>query len=456
MMDWTAHTSQVNDEWLTNFLQLPDSVVQKAALRDAHLLTPSGLTHLLDYAEAFTHRNPGQARQLAHLCESMAEEIAALPLVPRAQYLRAQSHAINGELTLALELVATAHNGFLQQGLTREAMRTNIGRMRVLGELGQFDAALATGQQVVDWLAGVAADISSMPTEEAQRLLALVKTQQGVCYDQLGHFDAAATAFAEAEKVYEALAMPMHNAAAKNNRGLALVYAGRVRAALVAFAAAAQLQAAEGLTLPHAHTQSNLGEAHLLLGDYRAALAAFEEADRLLADQDALTDRQINLRQMADAYLSLNLFDEALATYRAIEPVLAQAGMVHERAWVLWGMGAALVGQEHLTAADRWLSTAADAFAAVGNAPLLAGVRLEQAALLERLGDHTGAQLAAQSALALVQTGDWPVQQFLAHLRLAEFAFPDTAAVAEQLTAAQALTTALALPHLRYRLDQRA
>ncbi len=459
MMDWAANTSQVNDEWLTSFLQLPDSVAQKAALRDAHLLTPSGLTHLLDYTEAFTHRNPGQARQLAHLCESVAEEIAARPLVPRAQYLRAQSYAINGELTLALDLVTTAHNGFLQQGLTLEAMRTNIGRMRVLGELGQFDAALATGQQVVEWLAGVAADIPSMPTfvptVEAQRLLALVKTQQGVCYDQLGHFDAAATVFAEAEKVYEALVMPMHNAAAKNNRGLALVYAGRVREALVAFAAAAQLQAAEGLTLPHAHTQSNLGEAHLLLGDYRAALAAFEEADRLLADQDALTDRQINLRQMADAYLSLNLFDEALATYRAIEPLLAQAGMVHERAWVLWGMGAALVGQEQLTTADRWLVAAADAFAAVGNAPLLAGVRLEQAALLERLGDSARARQAAQNALDLVRAGHWPLQQFLAHLRLADLSFPDAEAVAEQLTAAGALATALTLPHLRHRLDQR-
>lgn len=463
MVDVAVNTSQVNDQWLTNFLQLSDSGAQKAALRDANLLTPQGLAHLLDYTEPLTHRNPGQARQLAHLCERLAEEVAALPLVPRAQYVRAQSHAINGELTLALDLVATAHNGFLQQGLALEAMRTNIGRMRVLGELGQFDAALATGQQVVDWLAGVAAGVSPapisaptfVPAVEAQRLLALVKTQQGVCYDQMGRFGAAATAFAEAEALYEALAMPMHNAAAKNNRGLALVYLGRVREALVAFSAAAQLQAAEGLTLPHAHTQSNLGEAHLLLGDYRAALAAFEEADRLLADQDALTDRQINLRQMADAYLALNLFDEALATYRTIEPALAQAGMVHERAWVLWGMGAALVAQEQLTAADPWLDAAADAFAAVGNAPLLAGVRLEQAALLERLGDKAGACQAAQSALDLVRAGHWPVQQLLAHLRLADLAFPDVEAVAEQLTAAGALAATLALPHLRHRLEQR-
>ena len=455
MVDRVTNTSQINDEWLMNFLQLPDGVAQKAALGAIHLLTLDGLAYLLDYTETLAHRNPGQARQLALLCENVAKEIAALPLVPRAQYLRAQSHAINGELTLALDLVATAHNGFLQQGLAVEAMRTNIGRMRVLGELGQFAAALATGQQVVDWLADATTHRSSVSMAEAQRLLALVKTQQGVCYDQLGHFDAAATAFTEAEMLYEALAMPMHNAAAKNNRGLALVYLGRVREALVAFAAAAHLQAAEGLTIPHAHTQSNLGEAHLLLGDYRAALAAFEEADRLLADQDALTDRQINLRQMADAYLALNLFDEALATYRIIEPALAQAGMVHERAWVLWGMGAALVAQEQLTAASAWLVAAADAFAAVSNAPLLAGVRLEQAALLERLGNNAGARQAAQSALDLVQTGPWPVQQLLAHLRLADLAFPDAEAVAEQLTAAQALVTALALPHLRHRLDQR-
>ncbi|MFZ4661709.1 MAG: CHAT domain-containing protein [Caldilineaceae bacterium] len=455
MSDVTAMPALINDEWLAGFLHLATPVAQQAALQDAGLLTPTGLVHLLDYSEGLIHRNPGQARQLAHFCETAAETLAAPTLVPRAQYVRAQSHAINGELTIALALVEAAHNGFSQQGLIGEAMRTNIGRMRVLGELGQFGAALIAGQQVLDWLNQTASVSALLPTDEALTLQALVQTQLGICYGQVGRFQEALAAFSETETVYEALALPAHNAAVKNNRGLILVYLGQAREALVAFAAAAQLQADEELILPQAHTQSNLGEAHLLLGDYRAALAAFEQADRLLADQDALTDRQINLRQMADAYLALNLFDEALATYRMVEPQLAQAGMVHERAWVLWGMGAALVGQEQLTAAATWLTAAADAFATVGNAPLLAGVRLEQAALLERLGDNAGAHQAAQSALDLVRAGDWPLQQFLAHLRLADLAFPAAAIVAEHLTAAQALATTLALPHLRHRLDQR-
>lgn len=455
MVDLAASKGQVNDDWLTIFLHLPTQAAQRVAAAQAHLLTPVGLTYLLDYAEGLTHRNPGQACQLAQFCEAVAEECAAPTLIPRAQYLRAQSHAINGELTVALDLVETARHGFRQLGLTAEALRTNIGQMRVLGELGRFTDALAAGQQVIDWLAHEKNATSPLATDEAQTLLALVKTQQGICCDQLGRFQEALAAFAEAEALYEALAMPAHNAAVKNNRGLALVYLGRVREALVAFAAAAQIQAQEGLTLPHAHTQSNLGEAHLFLGDYRAALAAFEQADRLLADQAAMTDRQINLRQMADAYLALNLFDEALATYRTIEPQLAQAGMVYEHAWVLWGMGTALAGQDQLTAATTLLSSAAAAFAAVDNTPLLAGVRLEEAALLERLGDNAAARQAAQDALALVRMGNWPMQQFLAHLRLADLSFPETAAVAEQLHAAQQLAAALALPHLRHRLDLR-
>lgn len=455
MTDGAAKQSTLNDVWLTAFFQLPDQIAQKAALQDAQLLTPEGLAHLLDYTEGLTHRNPGQARQLAHFCETVAAECAVPALVPRAQYLRAQSYAINGELTVALELVEAAHQGFLHLHLPMEALRTNIGRMRVLGELGQFGAALVAGQQVLDWLNQTTSAAAVLPVAEALTLRALVQTQLGICYGQLGRFQEALTAFSETETFYEALALPAHNAAAKNNRGLILVYLGRAREAQVAFVAAAQLQADEGLTLPQAHTQSNLGEAHLLLGDYRAALAAFEQADRLLANQDALTDRQINWRQMADAYLALNLFDEALATYRTIEPHLAQAGMVHERAWVLWGMGAALAGQEQLTAAGAWLTAAADAFAAVENAPLLAGVRLEQAALLERLGDNAGARQAAQQALDLVRAGQWPVQQFLTHLRLADLAFPDVLAVTEQLNAAQALAAELALPYLRHRLDQR-
>lgn len=455
MTDFPQEAAPLSAPWLAQLLALPTAAAQVAQLRADQFLTVNGLTELLDYAENLAQRNPGQMRQIAALCEEAAQQADAPTLVPRALYLRAQSHAINGELKLALEVVEAARLGFWKLGLTLDALRTNIGQMRVLGELGRFQEALVVGQQVVDWVDATMRESQSPAPPEAETLLALAKTQQGICYIQLGRFQAALATLQSAETLYESRGMVAHSAAVKNNRGLALVYMGAVSDALLVFTTAAHLQAAEGLTLLQGHTQSNLGEAHLLLGNYRSALAAFEQARLLLATQDALTDQQINLRQMADAYLALNLFAEAVATYREVEQHLAHAGMVHERAWALWGMGSALAGQAQLSAAAETLAAAAAAFAAIANAPLLAGVRLEQAALLERQGDKGSALELAQQSLALVAEGEWPIQQFFAHLRLADLHFPDPAVVELHLKAAQMLSERLALPHLRYRLDQR-
>jgi CHAT domain-containing protein len=444
------------NEWVAHLLALPTQAGQLAQLHSQHSLNQASLTQLLDHVEQLTQQNPGQARQLAALCEAAAEPAAAPTIVPRALYLRAQSHAINGELDLALTLVEAAHQGFLQLGLEVEALRTHIGRMRVLSELGRFQAALAAGQQVVEWVDRRAVQATAeQRSTELQALLALAKTEQGIAYDHLGRFQEALVAFDTAETLYDQLEMTVQSAAVKNNRGLALLYMGRVSDALLAFDAARQIQAAEGLTLAHAHTQSNLGEAYLLLGNYRQALAAFEEAHLLLSAQDALTDQQINLRQMADAYLSLNLFVEALATYREVEQQFALAGMVHERAWALWGMGAALAGQGQLAAATVALAEAATLFASVENVPLLVGVRLEEAALLDRQGDRQGAFRLAQQALVHVTTGNWPIQHFFARLCVADLSLPDLAAAEDHLLAAQQLSATLALPHLQYRLDQR-
>lgn len=453
-------------DWLPDLLALPTVAAQIVQLQTLNLWQEAGILTLLDHAEQLVQRNPGQAHQLALLIEQGADQGVGAGYRPRAYYLQAQCYAINGELATALALVEQARIHFLQLGQEAAAMRTYAGQMRVLGEQGNFQGALAAGQLLVDWLA-TAPTAVALPPAEAAALQALVKNQQGICYDQLGQFQAALAAFAAAERLYESCAMTKECAGVKNNRGLALIYLGEVHAALTVFTEALALQRAAGLVLPEAHTQSNLGEAYLLLGDYRAALAAYEAARQLLADQAALTDEQINLRQMADAYLALNLFDEALATYREVVQHLVQADMRHEQAWALWGMGAALAGQQQLVAAMHALTEAATLFEAVGNIPLLTGVRLEQAALLAQQGDRPAALALAEQALTAITTADWPIQQFFTYLRLIDLQLataqaPGTAlrpAVLDQcevyLAAAQQLSERLALPHLRYRFAQR-
>ncbi len=441
----------IDAAWIETLLALPTPDEQLAHLAAAQLLDEAGVTRLLDYGDGLVQRNPEQVRQLTLLCHTAAQQLAALPLLPRSLYLRAQSHAINGELPLALALVQAARAGFLQVGLEVEAMRTYIGEMRVLGEQGHFQAALRVGETLQQWLARTGTNPGTEP------LLALLYTQQGICYNQLGRYQAALTVFPLAEAIYARFGMQVQNAAVKNSRGLTLLYLGQVSEALLVFAAALQIQQAEDLPLLQAHTQSNLGESYLLRGDYRTALAAFDQACTLLANQAALTDELINRRQMADAYLALNLFDEALSIYRAVIDQFEQAGMAHERAWALWGAGVALAQQAQISAATAALAEAAALFARVANQPLLASVQLEQAALLAQQGEAAQALALAAAALAAVSTAEWPVQQFFAHLRLADLtlAAADQVAAAAHLQAAQQLADELALPHLRYRLRQR-
>ena len=446
----------IDAPWVAALLTLPALPEQLAYLSAEQLLDEAGLTLLLDYGDGLVQRNPDQARQLALLCHAAAAQLGALTLLPRSLYLQAQSHAINGELTLALTLVREARAGFLQAGLPVAAMRTYIGEMRVLGEQGLLQEALTTGEMLQAWLTENRTESEAAQETQAQ-LLALLHTQQGICYNQLGRFQAALTVFGLAEAIYARFAMPVQTAAAQNSRGLTLLYLGRVHEALVVFADALAMQLAADLPLLQAHTQSNLGETYLLLGNYQAALAAYDQASNLLANQAALTDAEINRRQMADAYLALNLFDEALGIYREVIHHFDQAGMAHERAWALWGAGVALASQGQIDAASAALAEAAALFARVENQPLLASVRLEQAALLAQQGEQGAALVLATAALDGVSGAAWPVQQFFAHLRLSDLTLSagDLNAAATHLQAAQQRADLLALPHLSYRLRQR-
>src|SRR3712207_4844023 len=86
---------------------------------------------------------------------------------------------------------------------------------------------------------------------------------------------------------------------------------------------------------------------------------------------------------------------------------------------------------------------------------MLSGVMLEQASLLATRGDREAALDTASRALDLISAQDRPVEQVYAHLRLADLLLPDVEGAEWHLLAAQRLAYPLALPHLRYRLNER-
>ncbi|MCG8351547.1 MAG: CHAT domain-containing protein [Chloroflexales bacterium] len=447
--------AEVDTRLVEHLLTLPTLDQQAAELAAAHLLNGRGLHALLDMAAQLVRGDPGKGRQLAVLCADLAERATAPSAVPRAAYIRAQAHAINAEFETAITLIETAREGYSAMGETLEALRTNAGLMHVLKELGRYQEALAVGQTVFHDLALSVGSADQPALESVSLLTAMVHQNRGACYEQIGLYDESLAAYACAEENYRFLQMPERLGEISNNRGVVLLGLGRSSEALAAFEHAAAIFATTGLTLLHAEALLNSGNAHLLLGQYTCSLAAFEQARCLLAPLDALTDKHILLLDTAAAYLALNLYPEALAAYREVEQLLRNADMPHDRARALWGMGAALHTLAHFQDAEHALTEAAELFAQTGNLPLHASVLLEQAALFTARGARQAALETAQQALALVADNEWPVQLVYAHMRLADVLLPNVDAAEAHLRAAQWLAQTLAIPHLRYRLNQR-
>ena len=446
---------EVTPGLVDELLSLPMRERRAARLREAGLLDADGLDRLLDIADHLLGDDPGKARRLAELCVDLADTAAASAAVPRSNYIRAGAHNINGEFEEDLRLTGAAHDGYVALGMKLEALRTNVGKMAALLELGRYQEALDVGREVLAVLDG-RGELEVAPTpEESDLLTALVHQNRGGCLEYMGRYDEALEAYALSETRYEALGMTERLGEILGNRSAVLLSLGRGSEALAAHEAAAAVFDEAGLTLLQVKALVSIGEIHLHLGNYKLSLDTFERARRPLESLDALTDKYLFLRHTADAYLQLNLYSEALTIYREAEGLLKIAGMAHDRAQALWGMGSALAARSELEEAGRVLSEAVTLFRAAGNLPLLSGVMLEQASLLAARGDRSTALATAREALEIVSESGWPVQQVYAHLRLADLLLPDVTATEPHLLAAQELVEGLALPQVRYRLNER-
>jgi tetratricopeptide (TPR) repeat protein len=446
---------KVDAGFLEELLALPTLEQRSAFLRTVGLLNAEGLERLLDFADQLVHSDPGKAQRLAALCADLANLVGAPSAVPRASYIRGQTYFANGELGAALSMAEAAHAGYIACGKNLEALRTHVGRMSVLLKLGLYREALDVGQTVLDTLGGKV-ELGITPTRQQSDLLtALVHQNRGICYEYMGLYEEALAAYAAAEEIYRALGMSERLGEILDNRGAILLLLGRGTEALAAHEAAEAVFAAAGLTLSRVKALNNIGEASRQLADYRRGLDAFERARRLHDSLDALADKGLLLINTAGAYLELNLYAEALAAYQKAYDVLRHTGMVHDRARALWGIGSTLIARSEYEEAETALAEAAELFAAADNMPLLSGAMLEQAALQEARGDHGTAVATARRALNLVSGNEWSVQSVYAHLRLADLLLPDTSEAESHLLEARRMAERLALPHLRYRLNER-
>lgn len=426
---------------------------RRAFLEEAELFNAEGLSFLLEEAHNLAGSDPGQARQLAGLCASFAAEAGVPQLIPKADYLQAQTYAANGELEAALEAINAAHDGYIALEKQLPALRTNVGRMTVLTQLGRHQEVLALGNETLTLLGPFRADPAT--GEQAELVSALVHQNRGICFRRMGRYQDALQAYTAAEPYYENAEMRVRLGELRNNQGVLLLHLGRVSDALVAFESAAAMAAKMERPLLEVEALINCGEAHLLLGNYRQSLEALGAASRLVEGSGAEASELLVRLHRADVYQALNLFPEALADYQEAAAGYGRANVPHYRARALWGMGAALNGQAEFEEAEEALAEAAVLFRETEHVPMLATVYLEQAALQAARGESSLALSSAEEALSLVTEQEWPVQQVYAHMRLADLLLPDTEAAEAHLLAARTLSEPLVFPQLRYRLVER-
>ena len=442
----------VVDMALVEQLCLASESQESDLLRSAGLLTPSGLESLLDRAEQLVNTDPGKSQILAAKCSTLAIEVNAPWLQPRAAYLCARTHAMNAEFASALDLIKIAYEGYLLQGNPWEAQRTQIGHMSVLIDLGRYHDVLTVASDVLIFLN---AEFSSdaAPPVERDLLKALVHQNEGVCYEQMGQYDAALAAYSYAEAHFEAVSAIERVGDISNNRGVVLLHLGRGQDALGAFLRAAEIFESAGLTLKQAQALVNVGNAYRLTGWYTPSLAAFGEANLLLEPLAVKADKLILLLDLADAYRNLNLLSEALLTYREANELLAHTGMRRERARALWGFGATLMAFSQHHEAMKVLDESAAEFAAAGNLPMLVNVLLNQTALQMTINDLSAARVLVERIQTLIIDQDWPVQHVVVRQLQAELCLPDTIQALAYLSEAKAIVEHLELPHLRCKVN---
>ena len=382
-------------------LALPTLAQQLAHLQHANLDHKDSLLALLDDAAALIRTNPIQARQLATLCAELAAHIHASELIPRANYLRAQTYALAGEFEQALILIQSAREGYMALGQEFPALRTTAGLMHVLGESGRYQEALDAGQAVLD-------QIGSTDEPPLIGLLAHIQQNMGLCYNALGRYDEALNAYHTAETHYLTLGMTVQAGDISNNRGILLWEMGRGTDALAALEQALAIRAEANQTMLQAQTLSNMGSVYLLLGHYTTSLASFERARRLFASLDALVDQHVLLLDTANAYLTLNLYTEAMGAYQEAAHLLKSAGVVHQRVRALWGLGSTLLALKRPDDAEKVLIEAVTTLetARDGPTPLLATLLLELAAAYSARHHYSQARTTAQRALDLVRGHD--------------------------------------------------
>ena len=414
-------------------------------LRAQGLADLRGLEWVMEQAQDLVHDDPKAAEDLGRLCGLAAAQLDLPPVAAQVCYLQARIITERGDLEGGLRLIGQARQEWLRAGRPVAALRTDLGRMQILDDLGRHADALAVGESLLTATAAIAA-------EEPERELALAVRahaidNMGAAYGFTGQHERALAAYAEAGVEYQRLGLTAEAARPRANRGIELLALGRARDALGDLSAATAAFAAAGDRMFAAKCQGHLAQAHQQLGEVVEALAVLEDARATLVELGATVEASRLRLAIADTYLAIGLWPEAEHEAAVAAEALHQAGMTHDAAVADFIQAEAALGAAEPERAERDLARAETAFRTVGDRQFSARVGLAASELAALRGQEAQARSLAAEAVDQLRTGGWLPSLASAHLRLADLAREDHDAE-QQLAEAGELIASLRLPHL--------
>ena len=423
----------------------------------------SQLHETLDRVEELLHSDPSLALRLAEECDLAASTPALLGIRARARYHRAQILAERGELDPALELIGQARECWSFAGDRWAALRTDLGRMHVLDDLGRHAEAIALGRAV---LAEVdAADPAPEEVALVGRIRAHAGDNLGVALGLCGDHEAAIAASQRAEEDYLTLGLTAASARPLANRGVELLALGRPHEALAAFTRATETFEEHGDLFFAAQCRGDAAQAHRKLGQLVEALRLLRSARATLLGLNAVPEAARLDLALAETFLAAGLWDEARNAAQAAAVATERAGLRHDVALAHFVLGLAELGRGNRACTDQ-LTQAHELFTEIGDRQYVARADLALAEAEARFGDPARALGAFRHARRRLAAGGWPVPLTWAHLRLADLAPPPEGGAENgaenggdiarrELDRARVLVERLQLPELSYQLEVR-
>ena len=431
---------------LEDLMAPPTDEGRAALLRDAGLADGPGLEWLLEQAEERLHLDPATAEAALTVVESRAADLRLAGVEGRAHYLHARILAERGDLEAAVAGIGRARAGFQAAGATLQALRTDLGRMQILDDLGRHAEALAVGEALLEALAALPAQ-GPEDAEVKAMVMAAASGNCGVAYGYLGLHQRSLAAYEQAERGYAELGMELESAQWKANRGVELLSLGSAEEAAEALTQAAQGFAAADDLLWSAKCEGDLAQADHLRGNLVGALARLDRAQGTLQQLGADAEIARIKLQLGQTYLDAGLWRESTFASGEAAEIATAAGMLHDQAHAhLLAARAALAGGA-LVDADRELAAATRLFEEVADAQFTARAHLVAAELMLRRGATDDGRAKLEATVEELLSGGWKIPAANAMLALHDVAV-EPGVRAEWLESADGIDAEIGHPQL--------